>query len=62
MTLQMRYNEIAAEARAEGRAEVRSEIIREMLRNNIPIEVIAKCCNMSEEAIRKMADELKSVE
>lgn len=65
MTLQMRYNEIAAEARAEGRAEgraeVRSEIIREMLRNNVSIEVIAKCCNMSEEAIRKMADEQKSV-
>ena len=55
MTLQMHYDEIAEEARAEGRAEV----IRQMIANGMSIDMIAKCCGISEDEIIKVTEIMK---
>lgn len=54
MTLQMRFDEIAD--------EVRTEIIMRMIENGLSIDMIARCCQMSEDEVKKITETLKSIQ
>lgn len=55
MTLQMRFDEIADEAREEERVE----IIKEMLINGMAIDMIARCCKVSEDEVREVEEKMR---
>ena len=51
MTLQMRFDEIAD--------EVRTEIIMQMIVNGMAVDMIARCCKVSEDKVREVEETMR---
>ena len=51
MTLQMRFDEIAD--------KVRTDIIKQMLINGMSVDMIARCCMVSEDEVRKVEETMR---